>query len=124
MNKYQPLIYKTIAVILAWFAWLVPLGLHRVMMRRRYAWLHPVAFLFATMASNSFIYRPENLELGRIFAQEGVVAHVGQFAHVWLLSFTFAWMALVVYDAIMIFSWPVNNPQAVGQVIDHDQAAQ
>jgi hypothetical protein len=126
MNKYQPLIYKTIAVLLAWF---VPVGLHRLIMRRHYAWLQPLALLLATSASiQFFFYTPENAELARNFIEQGGVPHIGQYTHVWLLGFTAAWMALAIYDAIMIFSWTVNNPQAeavgVGQVVDHDQAAQ
>lgn len=146
MNKYQPIIYKSIAILLAWFAWLVPLGLHRVMMRRRYAWLHPVAFLSATLASNQFFFRtPENAEVGRLFVEQGIAPHFGQFAHVWLLCFTIAWMLIVIYDAIMIFSWSVNDsyePHKLvaearrmassggwrkehhEQVADHDQTAQ
>ena len=148
LKNYRQFAYKSVAVLLAWFAWLVPLGLHRVMMRRRYAWLHPVAFLFATLASNKFFfYTPANSELGRIFAEQGSTPHFSDFSHVWLLSFTFAWMLLVVYDAIMVFSWSVNPDDEVvvmssdlagysgatrggyskplGQVgVDHDQAAQ
>lgn len=116
MNKYQSIIYKTIAILLAWFAWLVPLGLHRIMMRRRYAWLHPLAFVGATLASNVFIYIPENLALGNILTPLGLRTLFDHLSHVWLLSFTFAWMVLVVYDAIAIFSWSVKA--------DHDQAAQ
>lgn len=146
MNKYQSIIYKSIAILLAWFAWLVPLGLHRVMMRRRYAWLHPVAFLSATLASNQFFFHaPENAAVGRTFVEQGIAPHFGQFAHVWLLGFTIAWMLIVIYDAIMIFSWSVNNPHDLDlvaeaqlsdtsgsargysksreQVADHDQAA-
>lgn len=145
MNKYQELTYKTVAIIFAWFAWLIPLGLHRIMMRRRYAWLHPVAFLLATLVSNKFFfYTPANSELGRIFAEQGITPHFSDFSNVWLLSFTSAWFLLVVYDAIMVFSWPVHNPHVLvveaqfsgaadsargyikprEQVADHDQAAQ
>lgn len=138
-KNYQELTYKAVAIILAWFAWLVPLGLHRVMMRRRYAWLHPVAFLFATLASNKFFfYTPANSELGRIFAEQGSTPHFSDFSNVWLLSFTLAWFVLVVYDAVEVFSWSVNNPHFLvvdaqssssyikprEQVADHDQAAQ
>lgn len=144
MKKYQEFAYKTVAIILAWFAWLAPLGLHRVMMRQRYAWLHPVAFLSATLASNKFFFHtPENAELGRIFAEQGIAPHFGQFAHIWMLSFTIVWMLLVIYDAIMVFSWSVNKPHELvektrptggagsargyskprEQVADHDQAA-
>lgn len=99
--------YKTLAVILAWSAWIIPLGLHRVMMRRRYAWLHPVAFLFATLASNKFFFHtPENSALGQIFAEQSSTPHFADFSNIWLLSFIVIWMLLVVYDAIMIFSWP------------------
>jgi hypothetical protein len=123
MNKCQEFTYKTVAIIFAWFAWLIPLGLHRIMMRRRYAWLHPIAFLMATLASNQFFNAPENVELGRMFIEQGIASHFGQFSHNWLVSFTVAWMLLVIYDAIMIFSWSVNNPHVL-QVADHDQAAQ
>jgi len=120
MNRLSSFSYKVMAVILAWFAWLVPLGLHRVMMRRRYAWLHPVAYLSAMLANAIFFYITRNAELVRISVAQGVVPHIGQYTQVWLLSFTAAWAVLVIYDAIMIFSWSVNEPQ----VSDHDQAAQ
>jgi hypothetical protein len=122
MNRLSSFSNKVMAVILAWFAWLVPFGLHRVMMRRRYAWLHPVAFLSATLANTKFFfYTTENAELARLYIEQGVASpHIGQYSHVWLLSFTIAWMGLVIYDAIAIFSWSASNTQ----VADHDQVAQ
>jgi len=120
MNRLSSFSYKAIAVIVAWFAWLIPLGLHRVMMRRCYAWLHPLAFLCATLASNEFFQ-----ELGGIVAAQDAVPRI-DFSHAWLLSFSVAWFLLVVYDAIAVFSWSVKPEEVVAHcaVSDHGQVNQ
>lgn len=53
-SKVKNFSYKAVAVILAWFFWWVPLGLHRLWMRQKYWWLHPIFFLSAAIASNAF----------------------------------------------------------------------
>ncbi|HUX62236.1 hypothetical protein [Sulfuricella sp.] len=107
-SKVKNFSYKAVAVILAWFFWWVPLGLHRLWMRQKYWWLHPIFFLSAAIASNAFFRSPENIDVvTRIYAATGYFPHLRDYSHLWLLCFTAGWIALIIYDALKVFSWPV-----------------
>lgn len=102
--------HKTVAVILAWCFWWVPIGAHRLWMRQKFWWLHTLCFLAATVASNIFFFHtPANMALGRSYAAHGVAPHLGDYTHAWLLGFTAVWLALIMYDCAKVFSWTVPD---------------
>lgn len=110
MNFVNKQTYKAVAIALAWISWIVPFGFHRMMMRRKFWWIHPVAFLIATAACIIFFFdTPENVEFGRLYVEYGTLITISDFVggweRQWLIGFAGLWMLLVVYDAIVIFTW-------------------
>lgn len=119
LNQFQNLSHKAFAVILAWFFWWIPLGLHRLWMRQKFWWLHPIFFLSAALASNAFFRSPENIDVvTRIYAATGAFPRLGDYSNLWLLGFTAGWIVLVVYDALKVFSWPVPGTVKEGEEND------
>lgn len=109
-------IYRVTAVILAAVSWLIPLGLHRVMMRQKFWWMHPIAFLIATVACILFYFgTPANAEFARVCVERGTTMAFGDFVRgwdrSWLLIGVGAWMLLVMHDAVMVFFWSLPNKQ-------------
>lgn len=119
LNQFQNLSHKAFAVILAWFFWWIPLGLHRLWMRQKFWWLHPIFFLSAALASNAFFRSPENIDVvTRIYAATGAFPHLSDYSHLWLLGFTAGWIVLIVYDAVQVFSWPIPGATKDGEWSD------
>ena len=103
---------KPLAVILAWFFWWVPIGLHRIVMRQKYWWVHTVLFVTATSASTKFFYNSYNIKIGRHFMDTGVVPPLGTYANTWLLVFGAIWFLFVFYDQLAVFFWPSPDRSA------------
>ncbi len=101
-------VYRVAGAAIAIFLWWVPLGLHRIWMRQKFWWLHPLAFAFATLAGNHFFSLPKNIELvENAYQQTGQYPRLGQYEGKWLLIFTLVWLALVIHDIWKIWTWPV-----------------
>ena len=116
MDRFNKFSHKAFAVVLAWFFWWIPLGLHRLWMRQKFWWLHPAFFVAAAVASNAFFRAPENIDVvARIYAATGSFPRLGDYSNLWLLVFTAGWILLVVYDALKVFSWPVPGTVKEGE---------
>lgn len=115
MDRFNKFSHKAFAVVLAWFFWWIPLGLHRLWMRQKFWWLHTLVFLLTTVTSNIFFRSPENVGVvTSIYATTGAYPHLSDYSNVWLLSFGVLWLALIAYDALKVFSWPVPCTQKKG----------
>lgn len=100
---------KPLAVILAWFFWWVPLGLHRLVMRQKYWWAHTVCWALTTYASTRFLFDQQNIRIAQQYAESGLVPPIGQYANTWLLPFAALWMIVVLYDLIAVFFFRLPN---------------
>ncbi len=115
-DRFNKFSHKAFAVILAWFFWWMPFGLHRLWLRQKFWWLHSLFFLLATISSNLFFRSPENIDVvKRIYGATGAFPHLRDYSNIWLLGFTAAWIALVVYDAVKVFSWTVPSAPKAGR---------
>lgn len=94
---------KLTAVILAWLFWWIPLGLHRLVMRQKYWWVHTLLFVTATSASFKFFHGAYNIKLGRGYMETGIAPPLGTYANTWLLVFAALWMLVIFYDLIAVF---------------------
>jgi len=119
LNQFQNLSHKVFAVVLAWFFWWIPLGLHRLWMRQPYWWLHTLLFLLVTIASNIFFRSPENIEIARhLYTTTHRSPHLFDYSHTWLFGFAAAWIVLIAYDAVKVFSWPVPSASKESELSD------
>jgi TM2 domain-containing membrane protein YozV len=101
---------RIIAVILAWFFFWIPVGLHRLWMRQKYWWVHTILFVSSTVASTIFLHLQgiNALAFRQIYEKTGRAPHFYDYSHTWLLLFNVAWMAFVLYDCVKVFSWTVE----------------
>lgn len=99
------MIRKPLAVVLAWLLWWIPLGLHRIVMRQKYWWVHTVFGVLTSAASYRFMHDPRNLDLGLRYIETGIQPSLSQYAHVWLLLVGVPWFLVVIYDQLSVFWW-------------------
>ncbi len=106
---------KPLAIVLAWLFWWIPLGLHRIVMRQKYWWVHTLLFVTTTAASFKFYHSAYNLKLGRHYMETGIAPPLGTYANTWLLVFGLIWFLVVVYDQLAVLFWPSPD-----RSVDHD----
>lgn len=94
---------KPLAIVLAWLFWWIPIGLHRLVMRQKYWWVHTLLAVTASAASFRFYHHAYNLKLGRGYMETGIVPPLGTYANTWLLVFAALWLIVVLYDLIAVF---------------------
>lgn len=102
-DRFHRLARKAIGVALAYSGIGAVLGLHRLWMRQKWWWVHPLAFAAYLLASNRFfvLNGPYFAEAARHYPP-----HLGGYAHAWLLLVAAGWMLFVLHDWVMVWFWP------------------
>ena len=109
MNRFHKLSHKVFGVLLAYSLIGTVFGLHRLWMRQKYWYLHPLAFVVYMAASNRFIAL--NADSARqIMAKTNNYPHFFDYSSLWLLLVGLGWIVFIIYDCVMVWSWPVPVP--------------
>lgn len=106
MDRFHKSSHKAFGVLLAFSIVGTVMGLHRLWMRQKWWWIHPLVFVAYVVAGTQFLAL--NADFARQYmAKTHGFLHLGDYSHLWLLLFGFGWIAFIFYDCIMVWTWPV-----------------
>lgn len=106
MDRFHKLSHKAFGVLLAFSMVGTVLGLHRLWMRQKWWWVHPLVFVAYVVAGTQFLAL--NADSARQHMEKThSFLHLGDYSHLCLLLFGLGWIAFVLYDCIMVWTWPV-----------------
>lgn len=116
IDRFHKLSHKAFGVLLAFSIVGTVLGLHRLWMRQKWWWIHPLVFVAYVIASNEFVAL--NAEPARQYMEKtNSYPHIGDYSHLWLLLVGLGWIVFVLYDCCMVWSWSMpaqTKPEGAG----------